>query len=181
MHLKVGTRTFGIRSFVVLCGGVAFLFTFVMSHQQNDSLRQARIESMYGDYKKYFPQVKEISAEEIVQRRAKERMVFVDVRTDAERAVSVIPGAISESEFEAGRSRYLQSPVVVYCTIGYRSGLFVKNFGSSIAEVYNLKGGVLAWAGAGQEFLDANGNSTRKVHVYGRKWNLLPPEYSAVW
>jgi sodium/bile acid cotransporter 7 len=44
----------------------------------------------------------------------------------------------------------------------------------------NLRGGLLAWVHAGGKVYDANGE-TRRIHVYGRKWNLAPNGYDAVW
>jgi hypothetical protein len=29
--------------------------------------------------------------------------------------------------------------------------------------------------------VDAGGAPTRKVHVYGRRWNVLPEDFEAVW
>jgi sodium/bile acid cotransporter 7 len=46
--------------------------------------------------------------------------------------------------------------------------------------VYNLRGGILAWVHDGGTVYDQNGE-TRRIHVYGRKWNLAPNSYQAVW
>lgn len=136
------------------------------------------IASMYEEYRKEFPGIRELNVNELLKMKSEKQIVLVDVRTDAERAVSIIPDAISEDEFNANRNRFQNLPVIAYCTIGYRSGLFAKRV--TEIQVYNLIGGVLAWANAGQEFSNANG-PTRRVHVYGKKWNLLPEGYSAIW
>jgi hypothetical protein len=47
-------------------------------------------------------------------------------------------------------------------------------------NAFNLIGGVLAWAFAEQKFVGSDGDSLR-VHVYDKKWNLLPQGYKAVW
>ena len=46
--------------------------------------------------------------------------------------------------------------------------------------LYNLRGGLLAWVHDGGEVVDEKGK-TKRIHVYGRKWNLAPRSYEAVW
>lgn len=50
-------------------------------------------------------------------------IVLVDVRSQAEQAVSVIPGAITAQQYEVGTDRYAGKTVVPYCTVGGRSYL----------------------------------------------------------
>jgi hypothetical protein len=47
-------------------------------------------------------------------------------------------------------------------------------------KAFNLHGGVLAWALNGGSFVTPEGEPTRRVHVYGEPWDVLPPEYEAV-
>ena len=45
-----------------------------------------------------------------------------------------------------------------------------------------LVGGLLGWAHAGGEVVDPGTlEPTRRIHVYGRRWNLLPAGWSGVW
>lgn len=150
----------------------------MMLHRVPNSSGTDAVELMYQTYRKSFPEVRELTVSQLLKMKAEQPVVLVDVRTDAERAVSIIPGAISEADFNAQRDQFRNVPVVAYCTIGYRSGLFAK--AASGVQIYNLAGGVLAWASAGQEFSNA-GTTTRRVHVYGTKWNLLPDGYVGVW
>ena len=49
-------------------------------------------------------------------------------------------------------------------------------------RAYNLAGGILAWVQAGGPVVDGRtGTPTRRVHVYGRKWNLLQPGWEGIW
>ena len=48
--------------------------------------------------------------------------ILVDVRTEEERAVGIIPGAITQKEFESAPEKYADKEVVCYCTVGYISG-----------------------------------------------------------
>ena len=56
-------------------------------------------------------------------------VIVVDVRSKAERDVSSIPSAMSLKEYEQGIANGSipnnQTPVVTYCTVGYRSGMEV--------------------------------------------------------
>lgn len=60
--------------------------------------------------------VEELQALMAVQPEAR-NIVLVDVRSPAEIAVSMIPGAISISEFEASRDQYRSAEVITYCTV----------------------------------------------------------------
>jgi len=63
-------------------------------------------------------------------------------------------------------------PIVLYCSVGYRSdkmGKKLKNLG--FQEVYNLYGSIFEWANTGHELMDAQNESTKKVHTYNEKWS----------
>jgi rhodanese-related sulfurtransferase len=85
----------------------------------------------------------------------KNRVLLIDVRTAAERAVSVIPGAVplqqvshrgSSSESAATVQLLLRqdTTVVTYCTIGYRSGMeatrLLHRYPTLEGRIYNLDG-----------------------------------------
>ncbi|MCK5551872.1 MAG: rhodanese-like domain-containing protein, partial [Deltaproteobacteria bacterium] len=97
-----------------------------------------------------------------------------------EQEVSMLPGAITSEEFEGNMEKYQDKTIVVYCTIGNRSGHYTKHLIEKGIRAYNLRGSILAWIHAGQRLV-SDGEETRRVHVYGRKWNLAPKEYEAVW
>ena len=144
------------------------------SGPRNEEEKLARIEELYRSYRKEFPKVPEITAGELQAAMAREKVVLVDVREPAEREVSVIPGAVSREQFEAKPPPASAGPrIVVYCTIGYRSGLFARQLAEKGLLAANLKGGILSWVHAGQDVADASG-PTRRIHVYGKKWDLAP-------
>jgi rhodanese-related sulfurtransferase len=98
---------------------------------------------------------KNISAAELQPLLAAGKIKLVDVRTDAEIARGVIKGAeklplhllpLRLHELDA------QKPTVFYCQMGGRSAqaaAFAANQG--MADVYNLQGGITAWAQSGGE------------------------------
>lgn len=147
----------------------------------DDAGRLQRIETMYDGYTLAFPSVKGITAAELKRRvEDGEPVVIVDVRPEVERKVSVLPGAMSQDAFEAQLSTLRDRPVVVYCTIGARSGKVAAEWQKRGLDVLNLEGSLLSWTHVGGELVDAEGRPTKQVHVYGRKWDLVAKGYEGV-
>ena len=113
---------------------------------------------------------------------------FVDVRTDEERSVSIIPGAMTPEEYA---NRVLSdSPdyVVAYCTIGIRSGQWVDQHQAIEPAALNLEGGILGWTHSrgtlvepGRQRGRQKQSMTRRVHVQAPYWNLVAEGYEGVW
>ena len=138
------------------------------------------IREMYSDYRKSFPDVMEISPQRAMQLHREGRALFLDVREEKEQEVSMLPDARRHEDFldnpAAPRDIYL----IAYCTIGYRSGKFVEKMEDRNVHIFNLKGGILGWLHAGGRIYDQKGES-RRVHLYGKKWNLAPGDYQGIW
>lgn len=145
-----------------------------------DEARFDRLEEMVADVESRFPEVPQVSVDEVQRLLAKDSILLVDVRSDEERAVSTLPGAISAKEYEANPGRYAGVAVVAYCTVGARSSRFASTMQARGFDVRNLSGSILAWTHDGGE-LDHEGEPTTDVHVYGESWNLAPARYHAVW
>jgi rhodanese-related sulfurtransferase len=146
----------------------------------SDRQLSAEVVRRYGGMKRlWFAGEPEISVAAWQARPQDRPAVLVDVRESHERRVSMLPGAISQQDFERDRDRYRSWVVVPYCTIGLRSGLYTRALRQQGFEARNLAGSALAWAHAGLLF-EADGKPTRRVHVYGSDWNLLPQAYEAV-
>ncbi|GBD93419.1 hypothetical protein BMS3Abin05_01002 [bacterium BMS3Abin05] len=137
-----------------------------------DQKKLEKIHAMYQSYKKRaFPTAPDVTVEKLLQWEKVDSVVLLDVRSAKERRISMIPNAISQKEFEKNIEQYKQHKIIVYCTIGYRSGKQVVKMRKRGLDAYNLIGGVLAWSHEGQFFSASDGDSLR-VHVYGKKWNL---------
>ena len=145
-----------------------------------DATKLEMIIQGYARSKQNFPEVQDISATDLRDRSEHEDLVVVDVRSPAERAVSMIKGAISSAEFEQNRDQYKDSTVVTYCTIGHRSGLYAKKLQAEGTRVLNLAGSVLSWSHAGGAFEDENG-ATQRVHVGGPSFNLIAADHEPTW
>ncbi|MDX1644392.1 MAG: rhodanese-like domain-containing protein [Thermoanaerobaculia bacterium] len=148
--------------------------------------KRQRIEAMYAEYRDEFPRVEaigpaELAAELAAETGGDEGLVVVDARSDEERAVSTIPGAIPRQEFERRSDDLAGHDVVTYCTIGYRSGLYAQELVERGFRARNLAGSILAWTHEGLPLVTPEGEPTRRVHVYGERWNLAAEGYEAVW
>ena len=92
----------------------------------------------------------------------------------------MIPGAVSLKKFSSNASNYKGFPIVVYCTIGWRSAQMTSKLRKKGFNAHNLKGSILSWVNQGNEVVNQAGK-TKKVHVYGSEWNILPHDYEGVW
>ena len=150
------------------------------SDDLSDGDKRQKVTDMYNGYKKQFPEVHDMSAQRVMTLMAEGNAVFIDIREPREQQVSMLPRAITEEEFINDSAKYKDAVKIAYCTISYRSGKFAQKLQKKGVPVYNLRGGILAWVHDGGKVYDQNGETDR-IHVYGRKWNLGPKRYQAVW
>ena len=65
-----------------------------------------------------------------------------------------------------------KQPIVVYCSVGYRSEkISEKLISAGFTNVQNLYGGIFEWKNKKLEVFDANG-VTNNVHPYSKTWGL---------
>jgi len=145
-----------------------------------DAEKLERIQEMVAEFRAEHPGVPSVDPAGLRRLQAERDIVLVDNRELREQNVSMIPGAIAVDEFERRADEFEGRQVVTYCTIGYRSGLYTKELIEQGWEAYNLEGSVLAWLHAGGEVVDADG-PTKRLHVYGRRWDLAPSDYESEW
>ncbi|NIA14534.1 MAG: hypothetical protein GWP08_10675 [Nitrospiraceae bacterium] len=136
---------------------------------------------MADDYAARFPDVPCISAEMLKPLlRPSGEVVLLDTRAPEEYKVSRIPDAVPLREFERNIEAYRGKKIVAYCTIGYRSGRYAAKLRKEGFDVHNLRGGILAWVHA-DGALENESGATKRVHVYGRDWDLAPEDYETEW
>ena len=171
---------------VALVAGMASLAAFVnpaasvAQSRDAEAERRVVLEQMVEDVREDYPDVATISAAALRAALPGGDFVLVDVRTDAERRVSTLPGAITSEEFEARLAELAGRTLVAYCTIGRRSSDYVRRMARRGVDMLNLEGSVLAWTHAGGQLV-SDGVPTRRLHVYGRRWNLAADGYQAIW
>ena len=153
---------------------------FLSSKDWSDEVKLQKVNAMYEGYKKQFPKVWDLSAQEAMDLTANRKTVLIDIRETREQEISMLPNAITEKDFMDDLAKHKDAVKIVYCTISYRSGKFAQKLQETGIPVYNLRGGILAWVHAGGKVYDQKGE-THRIHVYGRKWNLGPKRYQAVW
>ncbi|MFG0253872.1 MAG: rhodanese-like domain-containing protein [Rhodopirellula sp. JB053] len=105
--------------------------------------------------------------------------VVVDVRSEAEVNVSVIPGAITKQQYEKNREKYRDRLVIPYCTVGGRSGAYAKKLVADGVKVKNYKGSILKWIDAGLPLETLDGKPTNRVHTYSDRYQV-PKAYQQV-
>ena len=110
----------------------------------------------------------------------KDRFVIVDVRAKAEIDVSIIPGAITKAQFEHSIQQHQGKAVLVYCTVGYRSGIYAKKLKSKGWNAWNYEGSILDWCNNRLPVVTPSGQSTTRVHTYNASYSLAPG-YQAVY
>ncbi len=162
-----------------ILGGLLILQPALGEPALSDVQKKEIVYKIYADYKKDFPTVKDISPRQTMELLNNLAVVFVDTRKPAEMEVSRLPNAVTKKKFMHNPNMYKEKTVVVYCTAGYRSGVFARQMAEKGITIYNLQGGILAWTLEGGKIYDANGE-TKRIHVFGKKWNYAPDGYAVV-
>lgn len=124
-----------------------------------------------------FPAVPQWPSADLAARLAEVQLL--DVREPAEYAVSHLPGArqVAPEADAAALARTLDParPVVLYCSLGYRSSRLAERLISTgFTNVANLRGCIFVWA-AEDRPLESNGHPARVVHPYSPRFAFLLP------
>ena len=126
-----------------------------------------------------FPTVARITTQELsAQLESRSSPLILDARAAAEYVVSHLPEAQLADPVSFDPQQTLQNvskktPVVVYCSVGYRSAAMVQRLNQSgFTQVFNLEGGIFQWVNE-QRPLFQNGRPTEQVHPYSPLWSGL--------
>ena len=142
------------------------------------------MDSMKALVRNRFPTVRQLSVGELVTWLAqtdRPKPLLVDVRTEAEFRTSHLPGARrldpDAKKLPATWKVSPESPVVFYCSVGYRSSqLAERAVRSGWTNSYNLEGSIFEWANAGHP-VEAEGKPVHAVHPYNTTFGkLLHPD-----
>lgn len=101
--------------------------------------------------------------------------LLLDVRPPAEVALGQIPGARQvdpDADAAALADTLAGREVVVYCSVGARSGALARRLAREGVAVRNLRGSVFQWANDGRPLVTGSGAPTRTVHPYDAHWGL---------
>lgn len=127
-----------------------------------------------------FPGVSAITTDSLAQRLADSTAqppLLLDARTPAEYAVSHLPEARrvdpDAETIPALDTVARATPVVVYCSVGYRSARVASRLQSQgFTNVANLQGSIFRWANEGRTVVREN-TPVRAVHPYDATWGTL--------
>ena len=115
-----------------------------------------------------------ISVEELAQ-KGLESYTILDAREWDEFQTSHLAGATwvgyNNLQKQVVGTLAKDKPVVVYCSVGYRSekiGEQLEKMG--FGEVLNLYGGIFDWVNHDMPLVDSEGKATAQVHAYDKKW-----------
>jgi rhodanese-related sulfurtransferase len=129
------------------------------------------------------PFVKSINTAALSEMMAKQKenakengFVLLDIREEAEYAVSRLPGAkhVKPDQITAYAKSQLESlpkttPIVVYCAVGARSAIAAQALAElGFNNVLNVKGSIFAWANEGRAL-----EGGTRVHPYDAHWGAL--------
>lgn len=104
------------------------------------------------------------------------KYTILDAREKKEYDVSHIPQAISIGynafDINAIKSIAKDEPIVVYCSVGYRSEKIAeKLMKAGYTNVVNLYGSIFEWVNQGYPVVDTNGQPADAIHTYNRRWS----------
>lgn len=140
--------------------------------QTTDKAYALMLQGMYG---KKVPLVKPVQLQQQLQSNAVAPLLL-DTRTQAEYNVSHLAGAkfVAYDRFDVRHLKGVskQTPIVVYCSVGYRS----ERIGEKLQEagfvhVQNLYGGIFEWVNQGYAVYNSAGK-TNQVHAYSKTWGI---------
>ena len=105
------------------------------------------------------------------------QIVLLDTREPREYAVSHLPGAqnVGYDNFDIKKLKNVSknSPIVVYCSVGYRSEKIGEKLQKAgYKNVKNLYGSIFEWINEGYSVVDSNNNPTKKIHAYNKIWGI---------
>lgn len=117
-----------------------------------------------------------------------DQFIILDARESTEYQVSHLKNArfVGHDQFslEDLSDMDKSKPIVVYCSIGYRSEKIGEKLQKSgFTKVYNLFGSIFEWVNQGFPVYDAGGSRVLKVHTYNRKWSkwVTAPSVEKIW
>lgn len=119
-----------------------------------------------------------------LSRDREDELLIFDLRQQSEFEVShlcgarrIDPGCGADALNDVPKDR----PIIVYCSVGYRSGAFGQRLvEAGFTRVSNLEGGIFRWAIEGRPLVDMEGRKVKVVHPYNPTWGrLLKPEVRA--
>lgn len=119
-----------------------------------------------------------ISVEELIDLQKDGNVALLDAREFEEYEVSHIKNSLFvgysaySPEMVSATIKDLSTPIVVYCSVGVRSGKISEKLKSDgFTDVRNLYGGIFEWKNKHNPVFDSEEKETEKVHAYSKSWS----------
>ena len=155
-------------------GSLAALWASAIDSGTGDKLRVT--------IRRRFPQVRQLPTSDLAAWLADDTRpapLLIDARTAREYAVSHLPGARHARKptevlaLLADPQKDRARPIVVYCSVGYRSAsLAARLQARGFTRVFNLEGAIFQWANEDRP-LRRGSRPVQEVHPYDAKWGQL--------
>jgi rhodanese-related sulfurtransferase len=166
---------------------ILFLFILILTMAGcSDNQETLTWTEVISDIRNRYPDVKQIQTAELqswLTNPDKEPVILIDARHSEEFSVSHISGA---KNIPHNSKKYLiqltdiepDNPIVVYCSVGYRSSILAGRLQDmGFTKVYNLEGSIFKWANEGRPLVQEQA-TVHKVHPYNDSWgSLLEKKY----
>jgi rhodanese-related sulfurtransferase len=135
------------------------------------------MDSVIQSVRQKFPSVQQLATDELASWLAdstRPAPFLVDGRSAGEFSVSHLRDAANLTTVSEVKSVVLPSrPVVVYCSVGYRSSALAQKLQKAgFAHVYNLEGSIFKWANEGHPVFRGT-SEVEEVHPYNATWGKL--------
>lgn len=116
-----------------------------------------------------------ITVNQLKAKQKKGKVYLLDAREVKEYNVSHLSGAkrVGYDNFKLSSVKHIpkSSTIVIYCTVGYRSGKIVQKLRKAgYKKVYNLHGSIFEWVNQGNKVVNSKGQKTTRVHTYSKAW-----------
>lgn len=171
----------------LLVGALLLLLSQMVVGQrarQKEMVKNAEFGKMIDSYLQFTVPV--ISCEKLFENL--DSFTILDAREENEYAVShlrhAVPVGYDDFKLNLLDSIEKDKPIVVYCSIGYRSEKIAERLKrNGFSRVYNLYGSIFEWLNQGYPVYDESQIPVLKVHTYNRKWSkwIERPQIEKIW
>lgn len=174
-----------MRSRLWVCGWIvlaALGTATVEAREGEDAARREALTTLMDANRERHPTVPEVTPGELEAMLAEgEDVVLVDVRTEEEMAISMIPGALTLADFRARSEELAGRRVVTYCHSGGRSAARAEELIGEGWQAWTFNGSLLLWSHHGGELVDPDGEPTRRVSTSEQGAAILAGDYEPVY
>lgn len=156
------------------------LFVSIFFFVQTGCAQDKAWTRVLKDVRKTYPDVHQLSTDSLatwLADKGQTQPMLIDVRELDEYAHSHIANAIQldpdEPDFSVFREVDASTPIVLYCSVGFRSSRIADHLSKAgFTNVSNLEGSIFTWANEGRPIVQGD-KPASTVHPYNRAWGKL--------